>query len=332
MQRPLIGAVVLAVSLTVGASLLLKGSDADAAPAGARWGADYFPNSQVITHNGEKLNFYDDLIKDKMVVVNFIYTSCPDICSLSTARMALVQEKLGDRLGRTIFIYSISIDPKTDTPEVLKEYAEAFGARPGWLFLTGKPSDIKVIRFKLGERSRKLSEHRSDVVLGNDTTGEWSRSSVMANIDYLTNDILSLDPKWRNNPQDVAGKKNQVDPRLIPKGKRLTRLRLTNRPGEALFLKACSSCHSIGKGDRVGPDLMGVVARRDHDWLVNFMMHPAAMRAKKDPIALELDKKYKGVRMPYLGLAKTDSEDLIKYFESQTKRVRSRIATDKQKN
>ena len=81
-----------------------------------RWGKDYVPNVPVVTQDGKTLNFYDDLIKDKIVVFSFIYTSCKDICPLATARLAEVQDKLGDRIGRDIFFYSISIDPEHDTP------------------------------------------------------------------------------------------------------------------------------------------------------------------------------------------------------------------------
>ena len=88
-------------------------------------------------------------------------------------------------MGRDIFFYSISIDPETDTPERLKQYADTFGAGPGWLFLTGKPEDIHAIRHKLGERSRVLSEHRNEVLLGNGATGEWARNNVLGDLDSL---------------------------------------------------------------------------------------------------------------------------------------------------
>src|SRR5215475_5158160 len=87
-----------------------------------RWGKDYVPNVPVVAHDGRVLKFYDDLIKDKIVVLSFIYTSCKDICPLATSRLGEAREKLGDRLGRDIFFYSISIDPEHDTPERLKQY------------------------------------------------------------------------------------------------------------------------------------------------------------------------------------------------------------------
>ena len=84
-----------------------------------------------------------------------------------------------------VFFYSLSIDPETDTPERLKQYADTFRAGPGWLFLTGKPEDIHAIRYKLGDRSRVLSEHRNEILLGNGATGAWARNNVLGDLDSL---------------------------------------------------------------------------------------------------------------------------------------------------
>ena len=106
------------------ASVLLVGAVAflDIRPALAAnpWGANYFPNVPLTTQDGTTVRFYDDLLKGKSVAINLIYTSCQDECPLETARLVQVQRLLGDRVGRDIFFYSISIDPKRDTPEVLK--------------------------------------------------------------------------------------------------------------------------------------------------------------------------------------------------------------------
>lgn len=311
MQRTSSWTLVLLAALIIPIVAALAGGTASA----ARWGKNYFPNLPVVTQDGETLNFYDDLIKGKIVIIDFIYTNCPDICSLTTARMAAVQDRLGDRLGRDIFIYSISLDPEQDTPEKLKKYAEAFGAKPGWLFLTGKPQDLKLIRWKLGERSRNLREHIAHAVIGNDTTGEWQKTSMMSEINLLVYKIFSMDPVWRAQPRKIA--KSYATASSYKIGQR----------GQALYLKACALCHTIGGGDRVGPDLNGVTERRDRDWLVRYMMDPDGMRARKDPIALEIDAKYDGVRMPDLDLSKDDAADLLAYVESQMKLLVARAGT-----
>jgi cytochrome oxidase Cu insertion factor (SCO1/SenC/PrrC family)/mono/diheme cytochrome c family protein len=273
-----------------------------------RWGAGYFPNVQVVTQDGKKLKFYDDVIKGKRVLISFIYTNCPDICPLTTARLAQLEDKLGDQVGRDIFFVSLTVDPVRDTPARLKEFANAFGVGPGWLFLTGDPADMKEIKEKLGDKSRTLDEHRNEVVLGNDATGQWMRDSVFGDLDELVYDINEMDPKW--TAQVRQPKFNAASN---------TGYSLGNHPGQALFTRVCAPCHTVGVGDRVGPDLRGVTQRRDHAWLSNFIQHPDQARARHDPIAMSLEEKFPAVHMPALGVGPVDAGDLITYLEAQNK-------------
>jgi protein SCO1 len=275
--------------------------------AASPWDGAYFPNLPVVTHDGRTLRFYDDLIKDKIVVINFVYTSCANICPLTTARLAEVKDRLGDAVGRDIFFYSITLDPAVDGPEVLAKYAETYRAGPGWLFLTGKPGDIDLIRHKLGERSRSLSEHRNDVMLGNDRTGEWGRDSAFSDIDQLVATIRNMDPKWRDQVHTIIS--------AAPGAKATV---IGGTPGQALFIKACAACHTIGQGALVGPDLAGTLERREREWLKHFLMAPDEMRAAKDPVAVALDEKYPGVSMPNLGLSTGDVEDLLSYLAAKS--------------
>ena len=80
----------------------------------------YFPNFELTTHEGKKVRFYDDLIKDKIVVINFMYANCEGICIPITMNLKRVQNLLGDRVGRDIFMYSITLKPKEDTPRRLE--------------------------------------------------------------------------------------------------------------------------------------------------------------------------------------------------------------------
>ena len=136
----------IAAGLFAGAVVFLSVGFASAAN---RWGADYFPNVPLVTQDGTTVHLYDDLLKGKSVAINVIYTSCKDECPLETARLAQLQRLLGERMGKDIFFYSITIDPKRDKPEVLKAYAEKYGVGPGWLFLTGKEEDIRLATKKL---------------------------------------------------------------------------------------------------------------------------------------------------------------------------------------
>jgi cytochrome oxidase Cu insertion factor (SCO1/SenC/PrrC family) len=273
------------------------------------WGESYIPNLTVTTQRGKPVKFYDDLVKGKIVIISFIYTSCTDICPLTTARIAQLEEKLGDMVGREVFLISMTVDPKTDTPERLREYAERFGAGPGWSFVTGKPEDIRAINYKFGDRSGVISEHRNEIVMGNDATGEWQKDSVFGDIDRLALTVRSLDPKWHDQvrpPQDMADH---------------TAMAMSSQPGQALFKKMCAPCHTIGVGDRVGPDLRGVTTRRDEAWLEAFIQNPSKMRAKQDPVALALAAEYPAVRMPAVGLAPADAADLISYLTTETARL-----------
>src|SRR5688572_32235559 len=87
--------------------------------AGAKRTSNPIPNVTLTTHEGAQVRFYDDLVKGKIVAINLIYTTCQYACPLETARLAQVERLLGDRMGRDIFFYSITIDPGHDTPAVL---------------------------------------------------------------------------------------------------------------------------------------------------------------------------------------------------------------------
>src|SRR3989442_8851667 len=127
------------------------GAFGNTASPGAGPRARYFPNVLLRTHENKTVHFYDDLIKGKIVLINFMYARCDDgLCPRQTPNLVLVQRALGDRVGRDIFMYSITLKPEQDTPAVLRDYANAYGVRPGWVFLTGKPDDIETIRNKLG--------------------------------------------------------------------------------------------------------------------------------------------------------------------------------------
>jgi protein SCO1/2 len=283
----------------------------------SRWGKGYIPNVPVVTQDGKVLNFYDDLIKDKIFVISFLFTSCRDVCPIAAARLAQLQERLGDRVGKDIFLYSISIDPENDTPDKMKKYAEAFGAGPGWLFLTGIPEDIQAIRQRLGERSRFLGEHRNDVLLGNGTTGAWQKDSVLGDLERFIMVLEAMNPAWASRPSDPARTTTQLEA-----------FELKGPPGETLFLKACAGCHTIGRGDRVGPDLADITDRRQRPWLVDFIASPERMRARKDPIALALTVKYPTVRMPGIGVSESEAEELVAYIEGHRTKQPKGIALE----
>jgi len=281
------------------------------------WGEGYIPNLQVKTQDGKTVRFYDDLIKGRIVIISFIYTSCTDVCPLTTARLTQLEDQLGDAVGRDVFMISMTVDPKRDTPERMKEFSSAFRTGPGWTFVTGDSENIRAINYKFGERSEILSEHRNQIVLGNDATGEWQRDSAFSDLNRLVMTVRSLDPKWRDQVR-------------APAADTITRtgLAMSTQPGQALFKKICAPCHTVGVGDRVGPDLRGVTTRRDRAWLAAFIQNPAKLRALHDPAAMALAEKFPAVRMPVLGLGEQDALDLVSFLEAETSRLREAEAQD----
>ncbi len=154
------------------------------------------PNVELITHEGKRVKFYDDLVKDKKVVLNFMYAECEGICSPVTANLATVQRGLGDRVGRDIFFYSITLKPEEDTPEDLKRYAQMHRVGPGWLFLTGRPADIELLRRSLGYVYKDPVEdadkdnHIGMVRYGVEAAMRWGASPGMANPQHVLRTIL----------------------------------------------------------------------------------------------------------------------------------------------
>jgi len=272
----------------------------------SRWGANYFPNVPLVTQDGATVHFYDDLLKGKIVAINLIYTTCKYACPLETARLAQVQRELADRMGKDVFFYSITIDPEHDTPAVMKEYAEKFHAGPGWLFLTGKQEDIDKIQKKIGLYSApdpsNPDGHTPNLLVGNEATGQWMRNSGVDNPKFLARTIGDWLSSWQKRRTDVTPTSYADAPRM------------TLDRGEYTFLNHCAACHTVGQGDRIGPDLAGVTAKRDTEWLKKFILRPDLVLASGDPIAKDLFKKYKNVPMPNLALSQDDASVLMEFL------------------
>lgn len=164
------------------------------------FGGDRFPNTALTTHEGKAVRFYDDLVRGKVVAINMMYTECKGICPGATANLRHVQKLLGDRLGRDVFMYSISLQPEVDTPERLKEYADRHRISSGWQFLTGASDDIEQLRYRLGFYDRDpavdsdKSSHTGMVRIGNDKYDRWTMSPALAEPEQVLATINHVDP------------------------------------------------------------------------------------------------------------------------------------------
>lgn len=137
------------------------------------------PDIRVYDQNGKQLHFYRDLIKGRTVAINFIFTTCTTICPPLTATFRRVQQKLAEG-PLHVQLISISVDPVTDTPERLRDFAAQFKAEPDWTFVTGDKTEIDSLLRALGTAVADKNDHTPMVLIGNDATGYWTRAYGLA--------------------------------------------------------------------------------------------------------------------------------------------------------
>jgi protein SCO1 len=145
----------------------------------------YFSDVELINQDGQKMRFYSDVLKDKVVVINTFFTTCTGVCPPINRNLEKVQEALGDRLGKDAFLISMSVDPETDTPARLKEYGRRFHARPGWIFLTGKKENVDWALYKIGQYVETKDGHTNIIIIGNEPKGLWKKAFGLAKADEL---------------------------------------------------------------------------------------------------------------------------------------------------
>lgn len=154
--------------------------------------AHYFPDVPLVNQDGETRRFYTDLVKGRVVVINTLFTDCGAVCPITVERFAKVQAVLGDRVGRDVFLYSITVDPGTDTPEKLRAYAQRVGAKPGWQFLTGDKANVDLVLKKLGQYVESRDAHSNIIIVGNEPTGLWKKAFGLAPVDEVMRVVQSV--------------------------------------------------------------------------------------------------------------------------------------------
>jgi len=165
--------IVLLSCLITGAAFGATSAEQAAAEEKAR---NYFTNLEVFDQDGRQLQFYDDLLKGKVVAINFIFTNCQGACPLMTRQMSLVRDMLGVDLGTDIHFLSISIDPVRDTPAAMKEFAETHDAdQEGWRFVTGNPENLAFIVKRLGQYTDDVEAHSTLLIAANVRTAHWTK-------------------------------------------------------------------------------------------------------------------------------------------------------------
>lgn len=205
-RRSLVGALAAA---PLAVPLLTRGQTPDATPkfkqisSRERIRQRYFPNLVLTNHEGNKVKFYDDLVKDKIVIFNMFYAKCEGICSPITRNLVRLQNILGSRVGKDIFMYSFTLKPKEDNVEALAHYAHMHKTKPGWFFLTGSAEDMETVRRKLGfvdpdpQVDKDLSNHIGVIKYGNEPLERWGGCPGMQAPEWIAETLSWVD--WPKN-------------------------------------------------------------------------------------------------------------------------------------
>jgi protein SCO1/2 len=162
----------------------------------------YFPNVPLVTHDGKRVRFYDDLLKGKIVLLNLMYADCTSACPLITANLQRARKALRERTKQEVFFYSLTIKPAEDTPARLREYRKMHGIDDDhWIFLTGKPDDLEMLRVKLGYRDPDPKKDRKDRALhsgmlryGNEPLSQWSSIQGSADPEWIAEELTFVIP------------------------------------------------------------------------------------------------------------------------------------------
>ena len=173
-----------------------------AAPPRQRTG-DRLPDVPLVTHEGRHVRFYSDLVRGRVVLLNMMYAQCNNRCPPMTANLRAVQLALGDRVGRDVFMYSVTLLPEVDRPADLQAYMKQHGVGPGWTFLTGDKDGIERLRFALGlfdpdpRVDADLGQHVGMVCVGNDALDRWCMSPILTRPDLILETLMGVDPVSR---------------------------------------------------------------------------------------------------------------------------------------
>src|SRR5262245_57068115 len=158
----------------------MAAAPASEAPAAVAVDGLNVPDVTVVDQDGKPHHFYTDLVKDRVVAINFVFTTCTTICPPMGANFAKLQKLLGDRAGRDVHLISVSVDPNIDIPERMKAWGQKFGAGPGWTLVTGDREEITRLLKSLGVYTPNISDHSPLVLMGNDARNQWTRAYGLA--------------------------------------------------------------------------------------------------------------------------------------------------------
>ncbi|UCH47059.1 MAG: SCO family protein [Betaproteobacteria bacterium] len=154
---------------------------------------EYFTDTVLMTHTGKSVRFYSDTMKGKVVLINFIYTSCGDACPMITAKLMQAQKEVGELFGTEVRFISISIDPLNDTPAALSAFAKKMDvSHPEWLFLTGEQRNVDYVVAKLGAYTEEVPNHFIGMIMGSAQQARWKKVRPDAPPQAIAQELRSL--------------------------------------------------------------------------------------------------------------------------------------------
>lgn len=191
-------ALALMLVLAVAAPARADGATTAASPspqaadAQAR-GRAYFGDAELTDQDGRRQRFYTDLLSDKVVLINVVFTRCPSACPLMTQHLKAVRRELGERFGRDVRFLSLSVDPAYDTPQAMKRFAAQQGVdEPGWRFLVADPATTRAVLGRLGQWSDKAEDHTTLLIAGNASRAHWTKLRPDAPPERIAADLRRL--------------------------------------------------------------------------------------------------------------------------------------------
>jgi protein SCO1 len=162
--------------------------------------ASYFKDIVLTDQNGHRVRLYEDVMKDRTIVMNSFFASCKGSCPIMTQTYTSLQDRFADHVGKDLMLVSITVDPKNDTPLRLAEYARKAKAKKGWILLTGTPDEVTRALKKIGQYSETPESHLNVMIVGNDKTGLWKKAFALAKPEEIAKIVDSV----LNDPGEAA--------------------------------------------------------------------------------------------------------------------------------
>jgi protein SCO1/2 len=166
------------------------------------------PDALLTDQDGRARRLLSEVMEDKIIVANFVYTNCSTICPVTSTLFAQTQEQLGELLDSRVRLISLSVDPARDTPARLKTYAETHGAKPGWIWLTGSAPAVTATLKGFGTYTASFQDHPVVIMIGDTRSGQWTRYFGFQDPQRLANKVREvLAARELHTPLAAAGQK-----------------------------------------------------------------------------------------------------------------------------